>query len=118
MGFNYDGMRLHDNSLELETYLSLNNHKKKKLSLTNSENNSSKKSITNSNSNKKNINKKNLVDEGNNTDNNLIEEDKEIDKDKEIIFDIKIRKFYFSYILDQNRKGRTKVEMVRKNGIQ
>ena len=84
LGFNYDGMRLHDNSLELETYLSLNNHKKKKLSLTNSENNSSKKSITNSNSNKKNINKKNLVDEGNNTDNNLIEEDKEIDKDKEI----------------------------------
>ena len=58
LGFNYDGMRLHDNSLELETYLSLNNHKKKKLSLTNSENNSSKKSITNSNSNKKNINKK------------------------------------------------------------
>ena len=59
LGFNYDGMKLHDNSLELETYLGINNRKIRKLSQTNSDNNSSKKSKSNTNSNKKNFNKKN-----------------------------------------------------------
>ena len=58
LGFNYDGMKLHDNSLELETYLGINNRKIRKLSQTNSDNNSSKKSKSNTNSNKKNFNKK------------------------------------------------------------
>ena len=40
----------------------------------------------------------------------IIESLQQIKKRFELIFDIKIRKFYFSYILDQNRKGRTKVE--------
>ena len=86
LGFNNDGIKLHDNSLELETYLGLNNRKIRKLSQTNSENNSSKKSKSNTNSNKKNINKKNLIDEGNNTEDKLIEEEiieEKKDKDKE-----------------------------------
>ena len=86
LGFNPDGMRFHDNSLELETYLSLNNHKRKKLSQTNSENNSSNKK-SNANSNKKNLNQKNLIDEGNNTEDQPPEENledkKEKNKDKE-----------------------------------
>ena len=83
-GFNNDGMRFHDNSLELENYFNQNRHKKKKLNLTNSENNSSnKKSSSNANSNKKNFNKKNLVDEGNNTEDKPYEELKEEKKEKE-----------------------------------
>ena len=83
-GFSNDGMKFHENSLELENYLSLNRHRKKKLNLTNSENNSSnKKSSSNANSNKKNFNKKNLIDEGNNTEDKPFEENKEEKKDKE-----------------------------------
>ena len=80
LGFNYDGMKLHDNSLELETYLGLNNRKIRKLSQTNSDNNSSKKSKSNTNSNKKNFNKKNLIDEGNNTEDKPLEEENIEDK--------------------------------------
>ena len=83
-GFSNDGMKFHDNSLELDNYLSLNRHRKKKLNLTNSENNSSnKKSSSNANSNKKNFNKKNLIDEGNNTEDKPYEENKEEKKEKE-----------------------------------
>ena len=81
-GLNYEGGKLHDNSLEFENYLSLNHQKKKKLNLTNSENNSSNKK-SNSNSNKKNFNKKNLKDEGNNTDDKPFEENIEEKKEKE-----------------------------------
>ena len=80
LGFNYDGMKLHDNSLELETYLGINNRKIRKLSQTNSDNNSSKKSKSNTNSNKKNFNKKNLIDEGNNTEDKPLEEENIEDK--------------------------------------
>ena len=80
LGLNYDGMKLHDNSLELETYLGINNRKIRKLSQTNSDNNSSKKSKSNTNSNKKNFNKKNLIDEGNNTEDKPLEEENIEDK--------------------------------------
>ena len=81
LGLNPDGMRFQDNSLELETYSSLNNHKRKKLNQTNSENNSSNKK-SNANSNKRNLNQKNLIDEGNNTEEQPIEENIEDKKEK------------------------------------
>ena len=40
----------------------------------------------------------------------IIESLKQIKKRFEILFDIKLKNFYFSYILDRNRKGATKVE--------
>lgn len=40
----------------------------------------------------------------------IIESLKQIKKKFEIIFDIKLNKFYFSYILDKKRKGRTNIE--------
>jgi hypothetical protein len=40
----------------------------------------------------------------------IIETLKQIKKRFEILFDIELKNFYFSYILDKNRKGRTKIE--------
>ena len=77
-GFNYEGMKFQDNSSDFENYLSLNQHRRKKLNLTNSES-SNKKS--NANSNKKNFNKNNFKDEGNNTEDKPYEEIKEEKKE-------------------------------------
>ena len=77
-GFNNDGIRLQDNSLELENYFT----RKKRINLSSSDS-SNRKSNSNTNSNRKNILKKNLKDEGNNTDKYEDKEKKEKEKEKE-----------------------------------
>ena len=77
-GFNNDGIRLQDNSLELENYFT----RKKRINLSSSDS-SNRKSNSNTNSNRKNIYKKNLKDEGNNTDKYEDKEKKEKEKEKE-----------------------------------
>ena len=76
-GFNNDGIRLQDNSLELENYFT----RKKRINLSSSDS-SNRKSNSNTNSNRKNICKKNLKDEGNNTDKYEDKEKKEKEKEK------------------------------------
>ena len=77
-GFNNDGIRLQDNSLELENYFT----RKKRINLSSSDS-SNRKSNSNTNSNRKNIYKKNLKDEGNNTDKYEDKDKKEKEKEKE-----------------------------------